>query len=30
MILELERVKNIWPEVKDLLSVPHSDKQYKR
>lgn len=30
MILELERVRNIWPEVKDLLSVPHSDKQYKR
>ncbi|TGK58174.1 helix-turn-helix domain-containing protein [Leptospira wolffii] len=30
MILELERVRNIWPEVKDLLSVPHSDKQYKK
>ncbi|EIE03409.1 helix-turn-helix domain-containing protein [Leptospira licerasiae] len=30
MILELERVRNVWPEVKDLLSVPHSDKQYKR
>ncbi|TGL32802.1 helix-turn-helix domain-containing protein [Leptospira koniambonensis] len=30
MILELERVRNVWPEVKDLLSVPHSDKQYKK
>ncbi|MEI7014979.1 helix-turn-helix domain-containing protein [Leptospira licerasiae] len=30
MILELERVRNIWPEVKDLLSVPHTDKQYKK
>ncbi|WP_040508601.1 helix-turn-helix domain-containing protein [Leptospira wolffii] len=30
MIFELERVRNVWPEVKDLLSVPHSDKQYKR
>ncbi|TGK12188.1 helix-turn-helix domain-containing protein [Leptospira fletcheri] len=30
MILELERVRNVWPEVKDLLSIPHSDKQYKK
>lgn len=30
MILELERVRNIWPEVRDLLSVPHSDKQYRK
>ncbi|EKO16278.1 helix-turn-helix domain-containing protein [Leptospira kirschneri] len=30
MILELEKVRNVWPEIKDLLSVPHSDKQYKK
>jgi HTH-type transcriptional regulator/antitoxin HigA len=30
MIIEIEKVKNIWQDVKDVLSVPHTDKQYKK
>jgi HTH-type transcriptional regulator/antitoxin HigA len=30
MILEIEKVKNVWQDVKDILSVPHTDKQYKK
>ncbi|BDA80238.1 hypothetical protein LPTSP3_g31680 [Leptospira kobayashii] len=30
MILEIEKVKNVWHEVKDILSVPHNEKQYKK
>ncbi len=30
LVAELETVKNEWPKVKDILSVPHSEKQYKR
>ncbi|TGL63772.1 helix-turn-helix domain-containing protein [Leptospira ognonensis] len=30
MILEIEKVKNIWHDIKDILSVPHTDKQYKK
>ncbi|PKA22275.1 transcriptional regulator [Leptospira sp. mixed culture ATI2-C-A1] len=30
MILEIEKVKNVWHDVKDILSVPHTDKQYKK
>ncbi|MCT8335884.1 helix-turn-helix domain-containing protein [Leptospira sp. 85282-16] len=30
MILEIEKVKNAWHHVKDILSVPHTDKQYKK
>lgn len=30
MILEIEKVKNVWDDVKDILSVPHTDKQYKK
>jgi len=30
MIQEIEKVKNVWHDVKDILSVPHTDKQYKK
>ncbi|MBK7053632.1 MAG: helix-turn-helix domain-containing protein [Leptospiraceae bacterium] len=30
MIAELERVQSNWKEVKDFLSVPHSQKEYKK
>ncbi len=30
MIQEIEKVKNVWQDVKDILSVPHTDKQYKK
>ncbi len=30
MIQEIEKVKNVWDDVKDILSVPHTDKQYKK
>lgn len=30
MILEIEKVKNVWSDVKDILSVPHTDKEYKK
>ncbi|TGL14938.1 helix-turn-helix domain-containing protein [Leptospira levettii] len=30
MILEIEKVKNVWNDVKDILSVPHTDKQYRK
>ncbi|EMY63541.1 helix-turn-helix domain-containing protein [Leptospira terpstrae] len=30
MILEIEKVKNVWHDVKDILSVPHTDRQYKK
>jgi len=30
MILEIEKIKNVWHDVKDILSVPHTDKQYKK
>ena len=30
MIQEIEKVKNIWHDIKDILSVPHTDKQYKK
>ncbi|MDF3821715.1 helix-turn-helix domain-containing protein [Leptospira sp. 96542] len=30
MILEIEKVKNVWDDVKEILSVPHTDKQYKK
>ncbi|TGN19094.1 helix-turn-helix domain-containing protein [Leptospira idonii] len=30
MILEIEKVKNVWSDVKDILSVPHTEKQYKK
>jgi HTH-type transcriptional regulator/antitoxin HigA len=30
MILEIEKVRNVWNDVKDILSVPHTDKQYKK
>ena len=29
MISELEKVKNVWGDIKNLLSVPHTEKQYK-
>ncbi|EMY68322.1 helix-turn-helix domain-containing protein [Leptospira vanthielii] len=30
MILEIEKIKNVWHDLKDILSVPHTDKQYKK
>ncbi|MCB1309164.1 MAG: transcriptional regulator [Leptospiraceae bacterium] len=30
MIAELQRVKNVWPEVRDVLSVPRTKSQYKK
>ena len=30
MIAELEKVKSVWPDVKDLLSVPHTKKHYSK
>jgi HTH-type transcriptional regulator/antitoxin HigA len=30
MIQEIEKVKNVWHDVKDILSVPHTDKQYRK
>ncbi len=30
MIQEIEKVKSVWHDVKDILSVPHTDKQYKK
>lgn len=30
MIAELEKVINVWPDVKDVLSVPHTERHYKR
>ena len=30
MIAELEKVKNVWPQVKSVLSVPTSIREYNR
>jgi len=30
MIAKLEKVKSVWPEVEELLSVPHTKKQYEK
>ncbi|EOQ98270.1 DNA-binding helix-turn-helix protein [Leptospira wolbachii serovar Codice str. CDC] len=30
MILEIKKIKNVWHDLKDILSVPHTDKQYKK
>jgi HTH-type transcriptional regulator/antitoxin HigA len=30
MIQEIEKVINVWQDVKDILSVPQNDKQYKK
>ena len=30
MIAELEKVKSVWPDVKDLLSVPRDKKHYNK
>ena len=30
MIAELERVKNVWPQVKSVLSVPSNAREYNK
>lgn len=30
MIAELEKVEKVWPIVKDLISYPRNEKQYKK
>jgi HTH-type transcriptional regulator/antitoxin HigA len=30
MIAELEKVKNVWPQVKSVLSVPSNTREYNR
>ena len=30
MIAELEKVINVWSDVKDVLSIPRNDKKYKK
>ena len=30
MIAELEKVKNVWPQVKSVLSVPTNIREYNR
>ena len=30
MILEIEKIKNVWSDIKDILSVPHTEKQYNK
>lgn len=30
MIAELEKVIEVWPNVKSVLSLPHSERQYKK
>ena len=30
MIAELEKVKNVWPQVKSVLSVPTNGREYSR
>jgi len=30
MIAELEKVKNVWPQVKSVLSVPTNSREYSR
>ncbi|TGL75999.1 helix-turn-helix domain-containing protein [Leptospira yasudae] len=30
MIAELEKVKNVWPEIKEVISYPRTQKQYKK
>ena len=30
MILELEKVQSVWSEIKDFVSVPHNEKQYRK
>ena len=30
MITELEKVINVWSDVKDVLSIPKNDKNYKK
>ena len=30
MIAELEKVIKVWPNVKDVLTLPHSDRHYKK
>ncbi|MCG6170189.1 helix-turn-helix domain-containing protein [Leptospira sanjuanensis] len=30
MITELEKVKSVWPEIKEVISYPRTQKQYKR
>ncbi|GBF44090.1 transcriptional regulator [Leptospira ellinghausenii] len=30
MIQEFEKVKNVCHDIKDILSVPHTYKQYKK
>ncbi len=30
MIAELEKVKSVWPDVKELLSVPRDKKHYNK
>lgn len=28
MILEIEKIKDVWSDIKDILTVPHTEKQY--
>jgi len=30
MIAELEKVINVWPDVKDVLSIPQNERHYKK
>lgn len=30
MILDMEKVKIVWKDLKDILSVPHTASQYKK
>jgi len=30
MIAELEKIITVWPDVKDILSVPHSEQHYNK
>ncbi|EKR63332.1 MULTISPECIES: type II toxin-antitoxin system HigA family antitoxin [Leptospira] len=30
MIAELEKVKNVWSEIKEVISYPRTQKQYKK
>ena len=30
MTTQLNKIAKVWPEIQDILSIPHSEKEYRR